>query len=273
MSIILTGNLVSTTGASSVLEIALGGTGQTTAAAAANALLPSQSGNSGKFLNTDGSGNLSWASVAVYSSGTGIDISNNTISNSGVVSLTAGSNISVSNSTGEITVGFNGTLPVDSGGTGQTTAAAAANALLPSQSGNSGKFLNTDGSGNLSWADPFATAVSFGARYDELKTNITATTNTSIDCSVGNVFNLTMSANISTLTLSNIPLTGRVYSMTLFINQDATGSRTISWPVSVKWPNSTVPVLTTTANKTDIITLITHNGGSTWYGVEAGQNF
>ena len=44
-----------------------------------------------------------------------------------------------------------GTLPIANGGTGQTTAAAAANALLPSQTSNSGKYLTTDGAGNLSW--------------------------------------------------------------------------------------------------------------------------
>ena len=45
----------------------------------------------------------------------------------------------------------NGTLAITSGGTGQATANAAFNALAPSQSGNSGKFLTTDGN-NTSWA-------------------------------------------------------------------------------------------------------------------------
>jgi len=45
---------------SSVVAIANGGTGQSTANTALNALLPSQSGNSGKALTTDGS-NASWA--------------------------------------------------------------------------------------------------------------------------------------------------------------------------------------------------------------------
>jgi hypothetical protein len=43
-------------------------------------------------------------------------------------------------------------LPIASGGTGQTTAGAAINALLPSQSGNSGRFLTTNGT-NPSWAN------------------------------------------------------------------------------------------------------------------------
>ena len=44
-----------------------------------------------------------------------------------------------------------GTLPIVAGGTGQTTANAAFNALAPSQGGNSGKYLTTNGT-DTSWA-------------------------------------------------------------------------------------------------------------------------
>lgn len=53
----------------SVLGISAGGTGQTTATSAINALLPSQSTNGGKYLTTDGS-NVSWATVTSGGSGT-----------------------------------------------------------------------------------------------------------------------------------------------------------------------------------------------------------
>jgi len=42
-------------------------------------------------------------------------------------------------------------LALGNGGTGATTQAGAANAILPSQGGNTGKFLTTDGA-NVSWA-------------------------------------------------------------------------------------------------------------------------
>ena len=45
-------------------SIALGGTGQTTANATFNALAPSQTGHSGKFLTTNGAGTTSWAVVS-----------------------------------------------------------------------------------------------------------------------------------------------------------------------------------------------------------------
>jgi hypothetical protein len=50
---------------------------------------------------------------------------------------------------GAVTVA--GTLAIANGGTGQTTANSAFNALAPSQTSNTGKYLTTDGT-NSSWA-------------------------------------------------------------------------------------------------------------------------
>jgi hypothetical protein len=72
------------------------------------------------------------------------------------ISATNGAVISISS-------GVTGTLPIANGGTGQTTANAAFNALAPSQTGNSGKYLTTDGS-NTSWAtNPLGTVTSVAA--------------------------------------------------------------------------------------------------------------
>ncbi len=49
-----------------------------------------------------------------------------------------------------LTTGVTGTLPVANGGTGQTSAANAINALVPTQTGNANKVLKTDGS-VVSW--------------------------------------------------------------------------------------------------------------------------
>lgn len=71
------------------------------------------------------------------------------------------SSVTLTNATGlPLTTGTTGTLPVSKGGTGQTTANAAFNTLVPSQTGNSGKYLTTDGS-NTSWAiNPLGTVTS-----------------------------------------------------------------------------------------------------------------
>lgn len=55
-------------------------------------------------------------------------------------------------------------------------------------------------------------------------------------------------------------------SFTLFLTNDATAGRSIVWPASVRWPNSTIPTRTTTANRTDVYMFFSANGGTTWYG-------
>jgi len=56
-----------------------------------------------------------------------------------------------------------GTIPISNGGTGASTANDGFNALAPTQTGNSGKYLTTDGS-NTSWAtNPLGTVTSVAA--------------------------------------------------------------------------------------------------------------
>lgn len=53
-------------------------------------------------------------------------------------------------------------------------------------------------------------------------------------------------------------------SLILKLVQDATGSRTVTWPATVHWPAATAPTLTTTASKVDIITF--YFDGTTYFG-------
>ena len=120
------GQIDLTTGVTSTLPVANGGTGATTQAGAAAAVLPTQAGNSGKYLTTDGA-NSSWATVTqtTFSAGT-----------TGFTPNTATSG----------TVTLAGTLNVANGGTGATTLSAnavllgngtsALQAVAPSTSGN-----------------------------------------------------------------------------------------------------------------------------------------
>jgi hypothetical protein len=85
-----------------------------------------------------------------------------------------------------------------------------------------------------------------------------------LDLANGNVQKLTLTA-ACTITLTG-PTSGAYRSMLLYVFQDATGSRTITWPASVKWGTAGAPTLTTTASKMDKILLDTVDGGTTWYG-------
>lgn len=62
-------------------------------------------------------------------------------------------------------------------------------------------------------------------------------------------------------------------SFTLFLTNDATPSRTITWPASVKWTGGSAPVRTETANRTDVYSFFTFDNGTTWYGILSIYNY
>ena len=66
------------------------------------------------------------------------------------------------------------------------------------------------------------------------------------------------------------PVAGK--SFTLIHLQDATGSRTVTWPATVDWPSATAPTLTATALRADKF-VFTAISGTSWLGSVAGQNY
>ncbi len=94
---------------------------------------------------------------------------------------------------------------------------------------------------------------------------ITAAATTTIDMSSGNVFTVNLAANITTLTLTN-PVTGTY----LIKFAQTVGSKTVSFPAGWKWAGGLIPIITTSVNKIDIVTLI--YDGATYYATIV-QNF
>lgn len=89
-----------------------------------------------------------------------------------------------------------------------------------------------------------------------------------IDYTLGNAYEVVLTENITSITISNGPTSGTFGEVIIKFKQDATGGRTVTgWPNSVRWPGATAPVITTTnVTGTDIITLKTWNAGNTWFG-------
>lgn len=197
-------------------------------------------GTSGQVLTSNGNAAPSWQSISVFPSQTG---------NSGKY------------------------LTTDGTSTSWATVSSASS--LPSQTGNSGKYLTTDGT-NASWAtvsSALSGTVAFTAGYNEPISAVTASASTTIDCSLGNNFDISLSASITSLSFTNVPANRRLYPCTLILIQDAVGGRTVSWPAGFKWSGKSTPTLTSTAGGIDIITMITYDGGATWLATVAGQNF
>lgn len=93
-----------------------------------------------------------------------------------------------------------------------------------------------------------------------------------LDLQTATMFDVSLNAAITTLTISNIPTSGSTGSFILTLTADGT-ARSVTWPGSFRWPGGTAPTLTSTLNKTDIITCITDDGGTVWYAFISGQNF
>jgi hypothetical protein len=176
-----------TTGVTGTLPIANGGTGQTTAAAAITALSGTQT--SGYYLRSNGTNTL-------------------------LAAIQAADVPTLNQNTTGTAANVTGTVAIANGGTGQTTANAAFNALAPSQAGNSGKYLTTDGT-NSSWAtNPLGTVTSVGGTGTVSGISLSGTVTTSGNLTLGGTLNLSSppaignttpsTGNFTTLTENNI---------------------------------------------------------------------
>jgi len=180
--------------------------------------------------------------------------------------------------------------------------ASTINFTLPSADGTNGQFLSTNGSGTLSFASQTAqvypgagiansTGTAWGTSYTTSGSGTVLALNntpTLTNPTVTNYVETPFSANSSTaitLALTNgtvqiITLTGNATitmptatsgkSFIMFLKQDATGSRTVTWS-TVKWAGGTAPTITSTASRLDLLSFFAD--GTNWYGAVISQNY
>jgi hypothetical protein len=108
--------------------------------------------------------------------------------------------------------------------------------------------------------------------YAETGNTVTVVANVlTLDLETGNHFVVTLNANVTTLTISNPPASGKWGAFTVEFVMDGT-PRTVAWGASVHWPGALAPTLTSDLNCADVFMLRTRNGGSSWYGFVLGQD-
>lgn len=113
---------------------------------------------------------------------------------------------------------------------------------------NTGAFTATDLSGNATH--------STGQNRNKQNVFITE-----IDCNLGHVFTLTVTANI-VITIINPPPAGTDSFLTLILN--AAGDFVITWPASVFWPDGGgIPDF---SSEEDVVTLVQYDNGVRWRG-------
>lgn len=102
-----------------------------------------------------------------------------------------------------------------------------------------GSLLTLNGNG------AFAQSAYFNAEIDDGNSSTADT----IDWRTGNHHKSTLTGNVT----YTFTAPGGATTLTLKLVQDATGSRTATWPATVKWPGGTAPTLTTTAAAVDFV--------------------
>ena len=126
------------------------------------------------------------------------------------------------------------------------------------------------------------------ARFKSYSENVGVLTITSnvvtVDLSQAQSFICTATDTIDSFTVINIPTDST--SFTIKMTQDSTGSRSVGIDtfkdsggntIPVYWPGGVVPIVTTTADKTDIYTFKVFDGTNIvsvgMFGIVGGQNF
>ena len=102
--------------------------------------------------------------------------------------------------------------------------------------------------------------------YVETPYSANSSTAITLDLTNGTVQIITLTGN-ATITM---PTATSGKSFIMYLKQDATGSRTVTWS-TVKWPAGTAPTITSTASKQDIFSFFAD--GTNWYGTTVGQNY
>lgn len=136
-----------------------------------------------------------------------------------------------------------------------------------------GKVLTYNAS-TLKWVDGSAPALAVGGGVEKLNAIGNTGASRQIDLASGNVVSATLNAATVTFTFTGATAS-TACSFGLYLTQDGTGNRTVTWPASVKWAggSSNKPTLSTAAGAVDILVFESIDGGTNWYGSLVGANF
>jgi hypothetical protein len=109
--------------------------------------------------------------------------------------------------------------------------------------------------------------------YCETLATVSSSSGTlTLDYSTGPHFKTTLTENITTITITNAPPTGKRGVLTLKIKQASGASYTVTHPSLVKWIGS-APTMTATNNAVDFYAYVTDDAFTTAGGFTGGQGF
>lgn len=85
-----------------------------------------------------------------------------------------------------------------------------------------------------------------------------------VDCSLGDFFTLALTANVTSITFSNLPAAGHARSIAIRAKQDGTGSRTVALPPSFKASAGSDTAVQAAANAYTLLAITTFDQGTRW---------
>jgi len=226
------------------LAIVNGGTGQTTANAAFNALAPSQTSANGKYLKSDGT-NTSWDQIDI--------------------------------STGDIT----GTLPVANGGTGVTTSTGSGNNVLSTSATLTTPTINT-GTLSIPTISTYGNIKALFETATITASAPSATTNFDVTTQAVQFYTSNASANFTfnirgdgSTTLNSILSTGQSVTLALLVTNGGTAYYPTAYQidgtsVTPKWQTGNAPA-SGNANSIDVYTFAIVKTASATFTVLASQ--
>lgn len=140
--------------------------------------------------------------------------------------------------------------------------------FVPGGSGGDAEDITYDPStSGLSATDVQAAIDELAAAPGSDRSAVSAVTSTSgavtIDVSLGDYFTLALSENITSISFSNLPGSGKGATIMLRITQDST-ARTVAWPASFKWAGGASGSVSTAGGSVDVLAITSFDNGTTW---------
>ncbi len=225
-----------------------------------------------------GLGNGSFATLAV----SGAVTLSSTLAVTGTTTLSGSLVVAGTTSIGSITSGgpaiFNSTVALNSTvDVAGALIAGSGNVTIIDSTGKIPALTSTyltDVSGtSLTGLAKLASANTFSARNNFLSYSETYSApaisggSLTIDASAGSFAIIALNQNITSFTISNVEAAPKVTAISILF-YGGTGS--IVWPVTTRWPSGLAPTMSGSYNW---VTLVTHDGGTSWWGFIGGNAF
>lgn len=132
--------------------------------------------------------------------------------------------------------------------------------------------------GNVNMSGGVLQNVELRDYYETINTPSFANGVLTCDLNSAQVFNHTLASSITGISLQNVPLNANTsIGFTLVIKQSVAGGLTAAFNkiigATAMFPGGTAPTMSSATNRTDIVSYVTYDNGSNWYGFVGGQAF